>query len=229
VLLLGPGWAEEDRGPGRELLETVLDSGLACVIDAGALRILASLDPDRIARRPGGAALILTPHPGEFHAISGIPSDRALANPSEHVRALAAKLNAVVILKSSLSWIASPKGYAAVYEGREPSLATAGSGDVLAGLIAGLWAGTLGSPKVGSSPRTACPGDSPAVHAGKPGDVPATLASDFPVSDCAFMAACAGMLLHGAAGKVARAKHGFYDATALPEEAGRLLEACQRS
>jgi len=134
-LLIGPGWG---RGPGRlQYLAALLGSGLPAVLDADAIALYHELLASGFSP---GASIILTPHPGEFAALTGIDSKRSLANPPAFLPQAAKDFKAVIILKSQVTWIASPGGEMALWEGRESGLGTAGSGDVLAGLAAGLLA-----------------------------------------------------------------------------------------
>jgi NAD(P)H-hydrate epimerase len=131
VILAGPGWG---RAAGREaLVERVLEAaslGVPVLLDADAL-ILAR------GRRFQGPVLI-TPHPGELEAFSGIPREEALARPDELLPQLSRDTGAVIIYKSHVLWIAAPDGRLAVVDGMIPLLAMGGSGDLLAGLAAGL-------------------------------------------------------------------------------------------
>jgi hydroxyethylthiazole kinase-like uncharacterized protein yjeF len=111
-------------------IHSVIASGRMLVADAGALTAAAQA-PDLLR----GAAVI-TPHAGEFTRLFGAPgADRLAAT-----RAAAARLGAVVVLKGPDSIIAAPDGRVIINDNAPPSLATAGTGDVLAGAIAALLA-----------------------------------------------------------------------------------------
>lgn len=135
ALLVGPGWG---RGPERgSQLAALLDSGIPAVLDADAIALFRSLlDAGFRPRSP----IVFTPHPGEFASLTDIESGRALANPASFLGEAARRLDATIVLKSNVSWIASRQGELAVWDGSEAGLGTAGSGDVLAGLAAGLLA-----------------------------------------------------------------------------------------
>jgi hydroxyethylthiazole kinase-like uncharacterized protein yjeF len=125
VFLCGPGYGIEAAGPALRLLQ---QAGKTVVIDADALTACAA---DRDLLR--GAA-VLTPHEGEFTRLFGrIAPDRLSA-----ARRAAAESGAVVVLKGPDTVIAAPDGRAAINANAPPWLATAGSGDVLAGVIAAL-------------------------------------------------------------------------------------------
>lgn len=125
-------------GPGAEAPagEAKLPPLPPTVLDADALNILATLD-DWHERLPRGR-LVLTPHPGEMRRLlkaEELPGDAPAA-----ALAAAASWGQVVVLKGATTAVASPEGQVLVHVGGNPALATAGTGDVLAGAIAGLLA-----------------------------------------------------------------------------------------
>ncbi|THD72695.1 NAD(P)H-hydrate dehydratase [Thalassobius vesicularis] len=145
AICIGPGLG---LGPNHAaLVETVLKTGRPTVLDADALSLVARDDQLRNLLHQN---CVLTPHNGEFKRL--FPEIEArLSTPSaqsfskvDAVRAAAAEAGCTVLLKGRDTVIATPQGqcaiHAAVYERAAPWLATAGSGDVLAGLIAGLLA-----------------------------------------------------------------------------------------
>ena len=131
AIIVGPGLVPTDQG-AREL-RSVIDNGRPLVIDAGGLD-LASLVADHLRARTTPA--VLTPHEGEFSRLFGGPpgADRLAAT-----RSAAAELGSVVVLKGAPTVVASPAGECLVVTAGDQRLATAGTGDVLAGIIgAGL-------------------------------------------------------------------------------------------
>jgi hydroxyethylthiazole kinase-like uncharacterized protein yjeF len=127
----------------REDVAAVLESGSATVLDADALTSFADRPGDLsslIAKSPE-RDVVLTPHGGEFRRLFNSLLDNSNVNSKlEQARAAAHATNANVVLKGADTVIASPDGRVAVSANAPPTLATAGSGDVLAGLIAGLLA-----------------------------------------------------------------------------------------
>ena len=146
ALCLGPGLGLGARS--RDLVAAALGSGRPAVLDADALSVFAE-DPAALFAMLHGA-VVLTPHDGEFARLfpdlAAPLQDRPARGPAlsrlDAARAAASRAGAVVLLKGADTVIASPEGdaviNAAAYERAAPWLATAGSGDVLSGLIAGL-------------------------------------------------------------------------------------------
>ena len=134
--VIGPGLTADARA--RDWLQALIPGPVPLVVDAGALDLFGEL-----LRRDAPPALppcILTPHDGEFARLFGpIGSDRLAA-----ARRAAAAARAVVVLKGPETIVADPDGRAAVNLHAAPWLATAGSGDVLAGIIGALLAQGLG-------------------------------------------------------------------------------------
>ena len=139
ALALGPGLG---RSPGafdfaRELAHHV---EVALVLDADGLNAHAGqLD----ALRTRKEATVLTPHAGELARLLECSSAEIERERLRHVRAAAELAQAVVVLKGDDTLIADPDGRVAVSSGGSPALATAGSGDVLTGVIAALLAQDL--------------------------------------------------------------------------------------
>jgi NAD(P)H-hydrate epimerase len=132
AVLAGPGWGAQGRGA---LMSAIAVSNASLVLDADALRILASA-----GLRFHGRRTILTPHPGEAAALAHSDISAVLEDARSWSARLAANFGATVILKAHVTWIADQDGRTACLDGRLPALATAGSGDVLAGIAAGLLA-----------------------------------------------------------------------------------------
>jgi len=127
VWVVGPGLGAEAAGA---VLPALLAAGRTVLGDADVFSAAAG-DPDALA-----ACAVLTPHAGEFARVFGPPGMDRLAA----VRAAALRTGAVVLLKGSDTIIAAPDGRVAINASAPPFLATAGAGDVLAGIIAGLLA-----------------------------------------------------------------------------------------
>ena len=131
ALLIGPGCGVSPATRTQAL--RALSAGKRCVLDADALTafrdapgaLFAELTPESV----------LTPHEGEYRRLFAHEGDRL-----SRARAAAAECGAVVVLKGADSVIAAPDGRAAINANAPPTLATAGSGDVLAGFILGLLA-----------------------------------------------------------------------------------------
>jgi hydroxyethylthiazole kinase-like uncharacterized protein yjeF len=140
AVVLGPGGGV---GPQmREMVLAALRGERSVILDADALTSFAD-EPERliaaIRERPGST--VLTPHQGEFHRLFSTMDDVAKA-PSKlsQARHAAVRSGAICLLKGADTVVAAPDGRATVMEDATAWLATAGSGDVLAGIVAGLLA-----------------------------------------------------------------------------------------
>ena len=139
ALALGPGLGRSERAFAfaRTLAR---ESPVALVLDADGLNAHAGRLPE-IAQRSGPT--VLTPHAGELGRLLSLDSKAIEAERLHHVRAAAEEADAVVVLKGDDSLIADPSGRVAVSPGGSPALATAGTGDVLTGVIGTLLAQRL--------------------------------------------------------------------------------------
>jgi NAD(P)H-hydrate epimerase len=136
ALVIGCGMAENEGN--RELVLRLLASaGPAAVLDGGALNLLARSGRWWAANK---RECVLTPHPGEFARIMGTPAGVSDDERVASARAAAERFGQVVVLKGAHTVIATPDGKVATSPFANAALATAGSGDVLAGTIGSLLA-----------------------------------------------------------------------------------------
>jgi NAD(P)H-hydrate epimerase len=144
AIAIGPGLG---RGPGRrELVRELLERiDLPAVVDADALFALEPV--------PRTAPTVLTPHAGELARLLG--DDAVDEHRLDAARAAAERFAAVVLLKGADTIVASPGGRAVVCDLGPPSLATAGTGDVLTGVVASFLAKGLEAPTAAAAAAVA--------------------------------------------------------------------------
>jgi ADP-dependent NAD(P)H-hydrate dehydratase len=137
TVLIGPGLADKEATGAltRELLERV--DGPHLVLDAEAI-VQMRQHRELLLRHPG--RIVITPHAGEMAGLLGRPRDEIEADPLSVARRAAADLQVFVILKGRATVMADPDGATWRSTAGNVGLATSGSGDVLAGFIAGLLA-----------------------------------------------------------------------------------------
>lgn len=136
--LAGPGM---DPSTAGSVVPSLLSSGLPVVLDAGALGASRSMRPD----------VLLTPHSGELARMLGVERDQVEADRLDSVRRAAEAFGATVLLKGSTTLVATPDGRTRANRTGTPWLATAGSGDVLAGLAAAFLATGMDALDAGSA------------------------------------------------------------------------------
>lgn len=164
AVVIGPGLGlPEDN---RDLVCSVLRSEAFVVLDADALTLFAGNSDDLfkvLATRPSNRT-VLTPHGGEFTRLfPGVDKDHGSSKP-DRARAAATMAHATVLLKGPDTVIAAPDRQVIINHDSSPWLATAGSGDVLAGILAGL--GAQGIPGFEAAAMAAWMHNAAALHAG---------------------------------------------------------------
>ncbi len=144
AFLFGPGFGLHSSTSTlvAQLLESGGDVLTRCVVDADGLKLLAQ-HKDWQSKLPRHT--ILTPHPGEMSVLTGMSTKEIQSERVQIAERFASQWGHVVVLKGAFTVIADPDGCTAVNPIATSALAKAGSGDVLAGLIAGLLAQGLGA------------------------------------------------------------------------------------
>ena len=139
AVLIGPGMQDEPATAAlvHALLPRLAGSDTSVVLDACAM--------GTVLYPPAGDApfrfdqpVVLTPHAGEMAHLSGLDKEAIVADPDRHGRDAAGRWNAIVVLKGARTVVTVPDGASWENEGGNIGLATSGSGDTLAGIIAGL-------------------------------------------------------------------------------------------
>lgn len=136
ALVVGPGLGRADRTP-TDVISAVSESRLPVVVDGDGLFALTDSADGRSAVRGRTAATVLTPHDGEYRYLMGASPS---ADRVEAARQLAAEWSVVALLKGPATVVAEPTGRVRVVNEGDERLATAGTGDVLAGVIGALLA-----------------------------------------------------------------------------------------
>lgn len=142
VVVIGPGMGTQaaTRWFFEELLQA---SRVPLVLDADALNLMAEMlraDSDALRRVAKGRTVVVTPHPGEMARLAGRNVAEIQADRLGTAREFAARHGVITVLKGARTLIASPNGQLLVNTSGNPGLAKGGSGDLLAGMIAGLLA-----------------------------------------------------------------------------------------
>ncbi len=139
VVVVGPGLPT--GAVGREVLAQVLERGeVPVVLDAGGLDI-ASRAPELFRSR--ASPLVITPHPGEAGRLLGTDASAVQADRFAALGALVERSMAITVLKGARTLIGDPEGRVAILTNGNPGMATAGTGDVLAGLVGAFLAREL--------------------------------------------------------------------------------------
>jgi NAD(P)H-hydrate epimerase len=136
ALVLGPGLGRRD-GAAAFARRLAAEAPVALVLDADGLTVHAGA-LEALAGRPAGS--VLTPHSGELARLLEIDSAAVDARRLHHVRDAANRAGAVVVLKGDDTLVADADGRVGVSRGGARSLATAGTGDVLSGVVAAMLA-----------------------------------------------------------------------------------------
>lgn len=134
AFLLGCGLGQSDAT--KKTVETLISNlGIPMVIDADGLNIL-SQNIDLLKKKK--ANIILTPHIAEFSRLSGLSISQIKENPIDAAKHFAHTYEVTVILKDSVTVISAPDGKTAICPAENSGMATAGCGDVLAGIVTSL-------------------------------------------------------------------------------------------
>ena len=141
ALVVGPGLGTSEAA--RTLLMRALSVQIPLALDADALNLIARDSALLATTQARGAPTIATPHPGEAARLLGIDVERVQNDRMGAARELAQRLVANVVLKGAGSVLAHPDGAWDINSSGGPALATAGSGDVLCGLLGALLAQQL--------------------------------------------------------------------------------------
>ena len=142
AVVLGPGMSKESSAQAfaREMYERI---DVPLVIDADGLNAMEGCFPEDLPQRRW--ATVLTPHAGELARLLEVSSKDVEARRLHHAREAARIAQSFVVLKGDDTLVVSPSGRVAISRGNAPALATAGTGDVLSGVIAAMLARGVGA------------------------------------------------------------------------------------
>ena len=140
AILIGPGMQDEAATAVlvRALLPRLEGSNTSVVLDACAMGVILQPDRETEATFRFTMPVIVTPHAGEMAHLTGASKEDISADPDHHAAQAARRWNAVVALKGARTLVHAPEGERWQHEGGNVGLAISGSGDTLAGIIAGL-------------------------------------------------------------------------------------------
>lgn len=138
VIVIGPGLGKSLAA--SEYVSRTLQSGKPAVLDADALNIIADTPELQQCLADRNPPSVITPHPLEAARLLGTDSTAIQSDRLEAARQLAEKFHAIAVLKGSGTVICSPNGKTVINPTGNPGLATAGTGDVLAGMTGSLLA-----------------------------------------------------------------------------------------
>jgi NAD(P)H-hydrate epimerase len=179
ALAIGPGLGRSEA-TSTDARRVVAESPVPVVVDADGLFALGSSAEAAavVAARSAAGDVVLTPHEGEFARLAGHAAPAGAAR-ADAVRDLAARLGAVVLLKGPVTVVADPAGDVRFSRTGTPALATAGTGDVLTGVIAAFLA--QGLPPLEAAALGACAHGAAALAGPRVGLVASDLLDLLPV------------------------------------------------
>jgi len=139
AIIVGPGLGRGEKA--RDVVLKILNHFAGpVVVDADALRVL-DIERDHELLTQRKSLTVLTPHIGEFSDFVGADKKSVLENPLVHLKTLTEKTTCCVLLKGAASYLGLPNGEMYINYSPNDGMATAGSGDVLSGILGGLLAG----------------------------------------------------------------------------------------
>jgi len=135
VVLLGPGLGNTDE-TFDTVTKIIQTARTPVVLDADAVNVFQR--GKEFFKSPREIPIVITPHPGEFSRLAGVPVAEVRRNRIGWSRQFAVDFNLYVVLKGHHTVVATPRGRVVINQSGNPGMATAGSGDVLAGILTGL-------------------------------------------------------------------------------------------